>query len=134
MVLLLALAVGFGNESLESVARAAPVSLLDLNRFPRDRDEVYRAKEFAHAFWVTTENRKHNAPNPTVWLAWDRAGDEALRRYAAWDCLRNAMNLEYDASNRLGWLTQLRQRIGDEAYYSGRMPFPALLEYFQERR
>lgn len=83
---------------------------LRLNRYYREHLE-YRSMIEHHQFW-----------------ALHAALVDADRLYAAWNMLRWAC-LYGDPANRRDMLRQLRDVLGPDAYYAGRMPPPFPLHY-----
>lgn len=50
--------------------------------------------------------------------------DDLQLRFSAWDCLCDAQRDNFNSYCRRIWLSRLKEIIGDEAYYNGRMPSP----------
>lgn len=58
---------------------------------------------------------------------WDALAEDQQQRWHTWDALDWAIMLRdqpREEDRALDWLEVLRQKIGPEAYYEGRMPLP----------
>lgn len=102
--------------------------LEDRHRFP-PLDPALAAKQFARAHLCHLE---HNQPLETwKWESWCEAKRDARWCYDCWDWLQAAQGGEGRGKDYwLYSLRRLRQLIGDEAYFAGRMPPPAPLWRF----
>lgn len=61
---------------------------------------------------------------------------ECERIHAIWDCVKyiNAPNVDADPFHVRQWLQELRELLGPEDFYTGRLPNYVPLEYFMEIR
>lgn len=102
-----------------------PVRLSDLNAFPPKNVAFFnctRADE--HRSWIWEMHIKALASDPIIadWLFTQYCG--AGVSMFAWGNLAGSMNPEMSEKHRLDCLRKLREQLGPEAYYAGRMPAP----------
>jgi hypothetical protein len=93
--------------------------LLDGQRFP-DRAVISDLLAFNRAYRQQIDNRQ--AVELAHWWELREAVQEADRLYHIWDTLRDARCEYYYVTVRRQALKRLRDLIGEEAYYSGRLP------------
>ncbi len=96
----------------------------DLSRFP-DREAAEEAYAFARARAEFVE------ANPPLW-AYRRDGWYALRRRCEWETepwRYLAWAHQAEGGQRMYYLDQLRERIGEAAYAMGAMPLFGISEY-----
>lgn len=104
------------------------VSQGDLARFP-SRDAVIFSREFNRSFISNLSLQQSLQLHH--WWEYDERIKAANGAYAAWDALDDA-HLAQSRFDLAYHLDKLRKVIGDEAYYSGRMPPPVPLCAFRE--
>ncbi len=101
--------------------------LYDRLRFP-DRQTVNEFLAFNRAYRRTIDVRQplelHN------WWQMRAALQETDRLYLVWDLVRDAQCHYYYVSVRRNALKRLKEMIGDEAYYSGKLPPYVPLHHF----
>jgi len=116
---------------LAPIEPSQPDPLWDLARFPPHST----AREATDFCWQAKRNFEAAAE-----CAWEHkahlfraAANQADAAHSAWCYLASAANEDYPIDYRrmaMGWL---RETLGDEDYFAGRMPFPAYWA-FQELR
>jgi hypothetical protein len=98
--------------------RDAPAAR-DGDRFP-DRDKVNDMLAFNFAFRQHLDNEKLMRPSRADEI--QLALQEANRLHQIWEIVRDARSDFYHIAVRRQALKELRNTIGDEAYYSGNLP------------
>lgn len=91
----------------------------DGDRFP-DREAVNELLAFNYGFRQHLENEK--LMRPGRWEEVQLAMQEANRLHQVWELVRDARSDFYHVTVRRQALKQLREMLGDEAYYNGTLP------------
>jgi hypothetical protein len=111
-------------------AEPPPVQLQDLDRFPC-RECVTSWCRFSRDYRCRLRDELSLGEawrERALWAALDQARD----CYQPWDLLEDAQAEWRDPACRLEMLEALRDLIGPEAYYTGRMPPPVPLWHWRE--
>lgn len=98
--------------------------LSDLHRFPPAAvAEPYYKLASAHRDWICQQKPKAlTRADEAFWWAWQLEADHCRR---AWDHLWDAHRVTvFEVSARRRWLAKLRETIGEQDYWDGRMPPP----------
>lgn len=101
----------------------------DVTRFPT-RPEANEATQFNRGVVKWLEERR-----ATDHIHFDELTEtirQTHRLYEIWDLVRDARCEFYSPRVRRMALAELRQRLGDEAYYAGRLPPPVPVWRFAE--
>ena len=109
---------------LAALSVPAPVSLADADRFPSGA-ECQAAEDFArlHLRWLEVQAAWSQSGEEDAY--WRECVAEARWCFDCWDAVgAGAANERPDAAYRLQWLARLRELIGDEDYFAGRLPPP----------
>lgn len=100
----------------QATAQYPQTDLSHLEMFPK-RNDVWQWQRQAERHWEFCKQQRELRMSP--WVDWHSIEAAAGRDVMAWNLLQESYGW-----NDVGYLGELRLLLGEDAYWSGRMPVP----------